>query len=127
MPLQAAPCVVDNLAGITPGCRVYVQVEVKPLVFANPAEKLYKRPIALSLDYDKDDASALDTTPPRHRDSPESRDAAKHACPIFGIEMDIAPQTSYVLGAVYPRGTAVVFFDDEDLFLLQFVEQADVV
>ena len=65
--------------------------------------------------------------PAAHHSSADFRDTAEHPRPVLGIEAGVAAETAHILGTVHAGCAIAVFLDNEDLFLLQIVEQTDIV
>lgn len=100
---------------------------METLVVAHAPEKVHEGPVALPFNPDEDDSSTLNPTPPPQRASAESRQPAKDAGPVLRIQPDITPKALHILGTVDTGSSAIALLDDEDLFLFQIVEKADVV
>ena len=95
-------------------------------VFANAIEEPRESSTALSFNPDKHDPPSLNPARPPHRASPEPGKPAKHPRSVFRIETDVTAQALYILSTVDAGGSAIVFLDNEDFFLLQIFQQANV-
>ena len=104
-----------------------VEVQVQTRFLAKVSQQPYEGAFALPLAANEDDRPGWDASASTHRRSAEPRNAAEHSRAVLGIETGVPTKSAYVLGAVNAGRTATVLLDDEYLFLLQVVEQSDVV
>ena len=123
---QTVPSRVDNIYGVATTSRLHVEMKVKTLLVATASEELDKRPVALSFDPNEDGSPARYPRSAAHGALADSRETAQHAGSVLGVQARVAAEPPDILGAVHPSSPCIILFDDEDLFLFEFVEETDV-
>ena len=97
------------------------------MVIAEVLQELHERLLTLSLYSEEERQPRCDHVRATHRPSTDSRDATQNAHPVLWIESDIASEPLHVLSTVQSSRAVSGFFDDEELFFLQFVKESYIV